>query len=267
MLTVAVQAQASQTQDLVKLENEDKKLILMSVDVLQKVDPNVQLYSNESPFGKLLQLVNNVNTNFDSLEKFATQKVLDKFKNVWMQNFQKMIEDDRVRLNKRLHIISDALSKGGKLYKSCLIFPKFTVDVNKQIGVCQGKLASISQSFDPNINLTNNIQGQIIAINDQISSFQVDKDTILRKVSELQNLIAPQLDNMLSYKVYCMKEMARSVPFDLKELEIHAIVFSAFITILDNLKSGWDTHLGILKSIYADIFKYLQNIFGKYLCI
>lgn len=54
-----------------------------------------------------------------------------------------------------------------------------------------------------------------------------------------------------------MKEMAQPVSSDLKEVEIHAIVFSAFITILDNLKSGWDTHLQYLKTIFADIFKYL----------
>lgn len=74
-----------------KLETEDKNIILMSIDVLQKVTPSVQLDSNNSPFGKLLQLINSVNTNFDSLEKMATQKVLDKFKEVRKQTF---IKDD-----------------------------------------------------------------------------------------------------------------------------------------------------------------------------
>lgn len=67
MLAVVVQAQASQ--DLVKSEFEDKNLILMSVNVLQKVALSVQLDPNYIPFGKLLQLINNVDTNFDSLEK------------------------------------------------------------------------------------------------------------------------------------------------------------------------------------------------------
>lgn len=74
----------------------------MSVDILQKVSPNVHLDSNKSPSGKFLQLINNVNTSFDYLEKMTTHKVLDKFKDVRIQNFLKMIEDDRVRLNKRL---------------------------------------------------------------------------------------------------------------------------------------------------------------------
>lgn len=71
MLAATVQAQASQ--DLVKSKFEDKRLILMSVKFLQKVAMNVQLDFNASPFGKLLQLINSVNTSFDSLEKTTTK--------------------------------------------------------------------------------------------------------------------------------------------------------------------------------------------------
>lgn len=53
-----------------------------------------------------------------------------------MQTFRIMIENDRVRLNEILQTILDALSEGGKIYKSCLILPKFTVDIDKQISVC-----------------------------------------------------------------------------------------------------------------------------------
>lgn len=62
---------------------------------------------------------------------------------------------------------------------------------------------------------------------------------------------------MLRNKVDCMKEMTQLVSYDLKEVEIHATIFIAFIIVLDNLKSGWDTHLGFLKTIFADILKYL----------
>lgn len=174
-----------------------------------------------------------------------------------MQTFWKMIEDDRVRLNKGLQDISYALTKGGKLYKFCLILPKFTVDIDKQISVCQGKLASISQSFDPNVAPTSSVEGHILALNDYISSLNVDKNTILRRVDELQKFITPWLDTMLSNKVDCMKAMTQPVSSDLKEVDIHATIFSAFIVVLDNFKSGWDTHLGSLKTIFANIFKYL----------
>lgn len=83
MVAAAVQAQASQ--DLVNLKNEDKKLIQMSIDVLHKVVLDLQLDSNANPSSKLLQLINNVNTNFESLEKSTTKQVLDRFKEVCMQ--------------------------------------------------------------------------------------------------------------------------------------------------------------------------------------
>lgn len=70
-----------------------------------------------------------------------------------------MIRDDRVRLNKGMHTISNALVEGSKIYKSCLILPKFTIDIDKQIRVYQGKLVGISQSFDPNVSLTSSVEG------------------------------------------------------------------------------------------------------------
>lgn len=166
-----------------------------------------------------------------------------------------MIEDDRVRLNKGLQTISEALTKGGKIYKSCLILPKFMVDIDKQINLCHPNLAGISQSFDCNVAITSSIEGKVMALNDQISSLNVEKDRILRKVGELWNLIAPRMDTMLSNKVDCIKAMAQPIPTELKDVEIHAYVFSAFITILDNLKIGWDTHLEFLNILFVDIFK------------
>lgn len=160
------------------------------------------------------------------------------FKEIRKQIFLKMIEDDRVTLNKRLQTISDTLSEASQLYKSCLILPKFTIDIDNQIGVYQDKLPSISQSFDPIVTLTRSIEGQIIALNDQISSLQVDKEKVLRKVDELENLISIQLDTMLSNKEDCMKKISQPISSSLRELEIHATVLNEFITILDILKSG-----------------------------
>lgn len=102
-----------------------------------------------------------------------------------MQKFGKMLEDDRVRLKKGLQIISEALSEGEKIYKSCLILPKFRLDIDKQINVCQGKLDGISLSFDSNISLANNIEGQLMALTDQISSLNSKRERILRWVGEL----------------------------------------------------------------------------------
>lgn len=59
----------------------------MTVEVLQKVVLKVKLDPSTNPSIKLFQLVNNVNTNFESLEKSATKRVLDRFKDVRMKTF------------------------------------------------------------------------------------------------------------------------------------------------------------------------------------
>lgn len=129
-----------------------------------------------------------------------------------MQTFQKMIEDDRVRLNKGLQNISEALRKGGKIYKSCLILPKFTLDIDKQINVFQGKLKGISQAFDSNVSLASSVEGQVMALIDQSLGLNSDKERIMRWIGELWNLIAPWMDTMLSNEVDCLKTIARPVP-------------------------------------------------------
>lgn len=111
-----------------------------------------------------------------------------------MQTFQKMIKDDRVILNKGLQTISEASSEGGKINNPCLSLSKFTLDIDKKISVCQGKLDSISQSFNSNVAISTNIDGQVMALTDQISSLNLEKEKILRQFSEVWNLIAPRMD-------------------------------------------------------------------------
>lgn len=60
-----------------------------------------------------------------------------------------MIEDDRISLVIGMISIRDALDEGGWLYKSCLILPMFTIDIDKKIKECEGQLANISQSYTP----------------------------------------------------------------------------------------------------------------------
>lgn len=99
-----------------------------------------------------------------------------------------------------------------------------------------------------------------MALTNQILNLNSENDRILRHVSEIWNLISPQMDTMLSNKVDFLKTMEQVVPSELKDVEIYAYVFNAFIIVLDNLKNGWDTYLGFLKTIFVDIFKYVYII-------
>lgn len=40
--------------------------------------------------------------------------------------------------------LQDALDEGGQIYKSCLILPKFTIDIEKKIRECERQLSIIS---------------------------------------------------------------------------------------------------------------------------
>lgn len=60
-----------------------------------------------------------------------------------------MTESDRVSLITSMKGIQDALDEGGQIYKSCLIFPKFIMDIDKKIRECESQLPSISLSYAP----------------------------------------------------------------------------------------------------------------------
>lgn len=68
-------------------QNEDKNIIQMLVDVLQKMVSDTTLDPNSNPSGKLFQLISSINTNFEFLEKTTTKWVLDRFKEVHMETF------------------------------------------------------------------------------------------------------------------------------------------------------------------------------------
>lgn len=52
---------------------------------------------------------------------------------MWLKTFLKMIEDDRVTLVTAMKSTQDGLDEGDHIYKSCLILPKFTIDIDKKI--------------------------------------------------------------------------------------------------------------------------------------
>lgn len=55
-----------------------------------------------------------------------------------------MVEGDRTSLITAMKDIQDTLDEGGNIYKSCLILPKFTINIDKKIKECEGRLANIS---------------------------------------------------------------------------------------------------------------------------
>lgn len=50
---------------------------------------------------------------------------------MWLRTILKMFEGDRVIFIFSLKTIQEALDEGSKILKSCLLFPKFTIEIDK----------------------------------------------------------------------------------------------------------------------------------------
>lgn len=89
-------------------------------------------------------MLKSIDFHFVSLQKATEGKVLIQFNAMRLQMILKMVEGDRVSLISNLKSIQEALDEGGKIYKSCLLLPKLTIEIDKKIKECEGWLAGIS---------------------------------------------------------------------------------------------------------------------------
>lgn len=131
-LKLATLAQTKANEDSLKSHFADKELTSLVEDMLDKIMPYFK-QNKFDPSGKLKGLLSVVGSHFESLEKAVDIKVLNQFNAMRLKIFFKMIEDDRVTLVTIMNNIQDALYEGDRIYKSCLFFPKFTIDIEMKI--------------------------------------------------------------------------------------------------------------------------------------
>lgn len=148
-LNLAALAQAKASEDLLKSHTEDKELISILTSVLEKILPSFKQDSIESPSNKLRSMLKLVDSHFVSLANATEAKVLSQFNAMRLRIILRMIEGDRASLITNMKGIQDGLEEGGKIYKSCLLLPKFTIDLDKKTKECEGQLVGISQCYGP----------------------------------------------------------------------------------------------------------------------
>lgn len=120
---LATQAQIKASEDLLKSQSKDNlEVISLATKVLEKTLPNFSHDSGESPFGKLKNMLSVVNTNFESLEKAVDELAQKNFIEMYLQSLSKVIEGDKISLKIAVKSVEDALSEGGKIFKSCMFF-------------------------------------------------------------------------------------------------------------------------------------------------
>lgn len=89
---------------------------------------------------------------------------------------------------------------------------------------------------------------QVISVLYKIKSLSHDRDKVVGRVRELQSLINPKMDTMLSTLKEAEDAVATNEPSGLQSAEMQAFLFSGLISVLECLKKGWDNHLSSLKT-------------------
>lgn len=84
--------------------------------------------------------------------------ILNHFNAMRLRTILRVIEGDRVSLIISVKGIKEALNEGSKIYKSCLLLPKFIIELGKKIKECEGQLEGISQSYSPQANFASNYE-------------------------------------------------------------------------------------------------------------
>lgn len=148
-LKLATLAQIKASEDLFMSASKEKEVISLATKALEKILSHLKKDSSDTPFGKLKDMLYKVESDFESLEKAVDEVALKRFNDMRLKTTLKAVEGDRVSLNTVVKSVEDALDEGGKIYKSCLILPKFIVDIDEKIRDHEGQLADIAQYFGP----------------------------------------------------------------------------------------------------------------------
>lgn len=109
-----------------------------------------------------------VDFHFESLKKAIEAKIVRNFNAMRMKTVLRMIEGDKKSLVTYVESIQDAMAQGGKINKSCLVLPKFSTEIDNKIKECEGRLASLSQSYDPQFVFASGKENQVIFLLDKI---------------------------------------------------------------------------------------------------
>lgn len=148
-LKVASFAQMKAKEELLKSHIEESELLSLASNILERIMPNQVKDPSGSPSGELKKLINSVSTHFESLEKSAEVKVQKEFDDKRFNRLKCMITNEKSLLATCVKNIQSALSKGGKIYKSCFSLSKLTKENEKKIKDHEKQLAAIYYAFDP----------------------------------------------------------------------------------------------------------------------
>lgn len=141
-------------------------------------------------------MINSLDSHFKYFEDSTLVKVRKEFKEQRLDSLNKLITRDRKFLGPWIQHTQSAITKGGNVYKSCLILEKFTATNEKKIKEIEQQLAIISNNLDPLVSSVCLQDCQVISLLDQIKNLKFENERIIIRVSDLRGLISTKIEMM-----------------------------------------------------------------------
>lgn len=133
-----------------------------------------------------------------------------------------------------------------------------TANVDQRLKELHEKIANIANSFDGLTSLTTSIDGQILTLENQVFSFEKERDKIIRRARSLRDLVSPRLDLFGVHKRECMDMLAKPTLAEVTEKETLAYLLSGLVSISETFKTSWDTYVQLLEKAYPEILRLVK---------
>lgn len=148
----------------------DKGIIDQSITVLHRLVPKCKIENEESPFGKLKAIIEHISKYFQSLQQISNRLALEKSTLAKRAAFDQIIDKEKKKIEENIILIENYLKQDTNIFRVCCNTNILTPKIDEKIKEVQDKIANIANSFDGLISLTTSIDGQILTLENQMSS-------------------------------------------------------------------------------------------------
>lgn len=100
------------------------------------------------------------------------------------------------------------------IYRVCCNIGSLTTNADDRLKELYDKMATIANCFDGLTTLTTSVDGKFLSLENQVFSFEKEKDKTLRRARNLRGLVSPRLDSLGVHKRECLDMLAKPTPID-----------------------------------------------------
>lgn len=97
-----------------------------------------------------------------------------------------------------------------------------------------------------------------MTLENQIFSFEKERDKIIRRERSLRGLVSPRLDSLGVHKREWMDMLGKPTPTEVTKKETFVHLLSGLVSVSEIFKTGWDTYIHLLEKDYPEILKLVK---------